>query len=143
MANSIHIDKQGPVWPLGNIAVSVAGTPVGIMSLVDPGNVNASGAPTSQTSDEYTSTCNQIVIQGFKGSAPMVPNTGNVYLVRKGVGAGTGNRADQGAIVLIIPSGQTGVFGSSSLVKNAFSPYHFSLDADNAGDAGQVTLLIF
>ena len=143
MTNSIHLDKQGPDWPIGNIVVATPGTPVPIMSLVDAAAAGSPSTPTSSTTDEYTATCNQIVVQGFKGSAPMSINVGNVYLVRKGVGSGTGNRADQGAIVLIIPPGQTGVLGSSSLVKNAFNPYRYYLDADNAGDAGQITLLIF
>ena len=143
MANSVHLDKQGPDWPLGSIVVPTPGTPVPIMSLVDPAAAGSPSTPTSTTTDEYTVACNQIVVQGMKGNSPMVNNSGNVYLVRKGVGAGTGNRADNGAIVLTIPPGQTGVLGSAAVVKNAFNPYRYSLDADNANDAGQITLLIF
>lgn len=143
MPNSVHIDKQGPDWPLGSIIVTAPGTPVNIMSLVDPGLANAPGAATGTTTDEYSPRCNQIVIQGVKGNSPVVNNTGNIYVVRKGVGTGTGNRADNGAIVLVIAPGSTGVLGPSALVKDVFSPYRYSIDADNANDAAQVTLLIF
>jgi hypothetical protein len=145
MPNSIHLDKQGPDWPLGSIVVATPGTPVNIMSVVDPSNVNSPSTSGNPASDEYTVACNQIIIQGFKNNAGagLVPNTGNLYLVRKGVTPGSGNRADTGVIVLVIPSGQTGVWGSAALVRNGFNPYRYSLDADNANDAGQVTLLIF
>jgi hypothetical protein len=63
VANSVCKDKQGPVWPLGNIIVAAAGTPVNIMSLVDASNVNQPETPTPGTAgaDEYTSRAQQII----------------------------------------------------------------------------------
>lgn len=144
MANSIHLDKQGPDWPLGNIIVVTPGTPVNIMSLVDASGANAPNAATTPTSDEYAVRCNQIIIQGFKANAGvgLIPNSGNLYLVRAAAG-GPGGHTDYGVIVLIIPAGQTASLGPSAMVKDVFNPYRYRLDADNPGDAGQVTLLIF
>ena len=143
MANSVHRDRHGPDWPLGSIVVAAAGTPVSIMSLVDAANANDPSTATTSASDEYTVAFGTIIVQGFKSSAPMVANVGNLYLIRKGVGGGSGNRADQGVIVLIIPPGGTGTLGAAALVRNVFNPYRYFLDADNSGDAGQVTGLVF
>jgi hypothetical protein len=144
MANSIRKDKQGPLWPLGSIVVAVAGTPVRMTSVVDPTNVNAPESATSATSDEYTVRAQQIFIQGMKSNAGsgLTNNTGNIYVLLKGVGAGTGNRTDTGVIVLTVPSGQTAVFASAPMNRNVFSPYELWIDADNAGDAAQCTLVI-
>jgi len=144
MAASVHKDFQGPDWPLGSIAVATPGTPVGLMSLVDPGNYNDPGTPSGTGMAEYTQRCNQIIFQGFKNNGTtFVANVGNIYVMRKGAGGGAGNRSDPGACVLIIPSGQTGVIGSAALNRNDLSPYRYYIDADNIGDAAQVTLLIF
>ena len=42
---TLSVDKSyvGPIWCLGNIIVTVPGTPVSIMSLVDSSNANAPG----------------------------------------------------------------------------------------------------
>ena len=155
MPNSIHKDKQGPDWPLGNIVVVAPGTPVSIMSLVDPNSLNASGSasPTASANNtgapaggnEFTERCQQIIFQAYKsaGANGLNTNTGNIYIVRKGVGAGTGNRADLGSIVAVLQSGQTFSVGSSALVKDVFSPYRYFIDADNVNDGCQVTLFIF
>jgi hypothetical protein len=144
MANSIRKDKQGPLWPLGSIIVVTPGTPVRLTSVVDPSNVNAPESATSATSDEYTVRANQIVIQGMKSNAGtgMVNNTGNIYILLKGVGAGTGNRTDTGVLVLTVPTGQTAVIAAAPMNRNVFSPYELWVDADNGGDAAQVTLII-
>jgi hypothetical protein len=147
MANSVHKDKQGPDWPLGSIVVTAPGTPVSIMSLVDPGSVNAPESPTPGTvgADEYTAVAQQIVIGGFKaGAGPpkLASNVGNVYLVRKPL-AGAGGSGDVGTIVLTVPPGTTAVLGSAALVRNVFNLYRYFIDADNANDAAQVTALIF
>jgi len=92
---SVQKDFSGPDWPLGLIAVATAGTPVGIMSLVDSANVNdpATITPGTSGANEYTQRCNQIVFYGVKAGAShgLQPNTGNVYVMRKGV-QGAGNR---------------------------------------------------
>ena len=141
---SIQKDRQGPDWPLGTIVVVTPGTPVSIMSLVDPNNLNAPGTPTPGTSgaDEYTVRAQQICFQGFKANTHgLQANTGNIYIVRKGV-QGAGNRDDYGSIVAVIPSGLTMWLASAALNRNVFSPYRYFIDADNANDACQVTLLI-
>lgn len=147
MANSVQKDIQGPDWPLGLIVVATPGTPVGIMSLVDPSGLNNPATPTPGTpgAGEYSVRANRIVFQGFKGNAGtgLTNNTGNVYVVRKGVGSGTGNRADYGSIVAVVTPGATVEFIPSAKIKDAFGPYRYSIDADNASDAALVTLFIF
>jgi hypothetical protein len=143
MTQSVMKDRQGPDWPLGAIAVATPGTPVGIMSLVDPTSVNAPETATTTSSDEYTPLCQQIMFQGFKsnGGTGMVPNAGNVYIMRKGA-AGAGNRTDFGAMVTVLLPGQTVFLASSARNRDTFSPYRYSLDADNAADGALVTLII-
>ena len=149
MANSVLQDPQGSDWPLGNIVVTVPGTPVRITSLVDATSVNAPETPTNpttfpsgpSTSDEFTRVAQQIIFQAFKaGAGPpkLALNTGNIYIVRKG---GTGV-ADIGIIVAVLTPGQTFVLGSSAMVRNVFSLYRYFIDADTANDACQVTAII-
>jgi len=145
---SVQKDRQGPDWPLGLIVVAAAGTPVGIMSLVDPASVNDPSTATppatgTSLSNEYTERANQIMIQGYRaGAHGLVNNTGNIYVMRKGV-QGAGNRDDYGSMVVAIAPGQTFSLGPSALVKDVFSPYRYFIDADNAGDSALVTLLMF
>jgi hypothetical protein len=144
MANSVHQDKQGPVWPLGNIAVPTPGTPVRITNLVDSGNVNAPESTTSSTSDEYTVRAQQIIFQAYKaGAAPprSGANTGNIYIVKKPL-AGAGGVGDIGTVIATLAPGQTFILGSAALNRNVYSPYEFYIDADTALDGCQVTLII-
>lgn len=141
---SVQQDKQGPDWPLGLIVVVTPNIPVNIMSLVDPASTDAPETPTPGTSgaDEYTARCNQIVFYGVKAlNGGLGPNTGNVYVMRKGV-QGSGGRSDYGSCVAILFPGQAYTLVPSALVKDGFSPYRYSIDADNAGDSALVTLLI-
>src|SRR6266403_3915364 len=133
MANSVLKDKQGD-WPLGYVNVPTSGTPVSIMTNVDPSLVNDPSKPTPGTSgaDEYTVRCQQMIFQGFHPSGgKMVANSGNVYLIRQPSSGGTGNLTDTGVIALIIPAGQTAVLASAPLNRNVFNPYRYRLDADN------------
>jgi hypothetical protein len=154
MALSVMKDFQGPDWPLGLIVVVTPGTPVSIMSLVDAGNVNApETAFGNQTSpqtiptggqQEYSVLAQQIMFQGVKstaGNAPLVNNSGNIYICRKGT-TGLGNRTDFGAIVAIVPPGQTLFLASSARNRDTWSPYRYYIDADNANDSALVTLLV-
>ena len=147
-------DFQGPDWPLGLIVVTSPGTPVSIMSLVDPSNVNApetgfgnqTAPQTIPTAgqQEYSVLAQQIMFQGFKstaGTAPMVNNSGNVYIVRKGT-AGAGNRTDFGAMVFVLTPGQTIFLASGARNRNTWSHYRYFLDADSANDGAIVTLII-
>lgn len=142
MANSVHQDRQGPDWPLGSIAVPTPGTPVSIMSLVDSGSVNAPESATSSTSSEYAPRAQQIVFQAFKASVTPPTNATAIYIVRKGVGGGSGNRSDLGTIVAILSPGTTFILSSSALNRDVFNPYRYFIDADSANDACQVTLLM-
>lgn len=145
MANSVHKDREGPDWPLGFISVAVPGTPVGLMTLVDSSNL---GAPQTGTATvgatDYSFAAQQIQFQAFKPGAShgTQNNVGNIYIVRQGVGAGSGNRDDTGAIVATLQPGQTYVLSSAPMNRNVYSPYRYSIDGDNAGDGAFVTLLI-
>ena len=149
MPNSVLQDPQGPDWPLGNIVVTVPGTPVRITNLVDSGAVNAPETPTNptvfpsgpSTSDEFTRVAQQIIFQAFKaGAGPpkLANNTGNIYIIRKGSQGIT----DLGVVVAVLTPGQSFVLGSSAMVRNVFSIYRYFIDADNANDACQVTAII-
>ena len=147
MANSVQIDPRGPDWPLGNIVVPTPGTPVNIMSIVDPTNANdpATLAPsaTGVTKMEYTPKFQQIIFQGFKaGANGLIVNTGNVYIVRKPIGAGSGGHNDLGCIVFCVTPGQTFVLAGSYMSGDMWSPYRYSIDADTANDACQVTGIV-
>jgi len=145
MANAAQKCPQGPFWPLGSIAVTTPGTVVNMMSFVDPTGINAPSSPTPGTAGaaEYTVRCNQIIIQGMKDSGTgLTNNTGNIYVIQKGPSSGSSNRADKGAIVLTVSSGLTAVIAASPMNRNVFNPYLLYIDADNAGDAAQITLII-
>jgi hypothetical protein len=133
-------NKAGPDWPLGLIVGVTPGTPVGIMSLVDPTSVNAPETATTASSDEYTSVFQQIMFQGVKAGAShgLVSNTGNCYIVRKGV-QGAGNRDDYGSVVAVVLPGQTMFIASAPRNRDTFSGYRYSVDFDNAGDSCLVT----
>lgn len=145
MANTVEKNPQGPVWVLGNIAVPTPGTPVSIMSLVDPSSVNDPNNPTSSTSNEYAPRAYQIIFQAGKVSGI---NTGNTYIIKRGAGAGTGNKADLGVVIATLPIGSTTsgfpqfTLTSAPMNRNTFNPYDFLIDADTAADAVQVTLII-
>lgn len=141
---SVQRDVHGPDWPLGAIVVATPGTPVGIMSLVDSSLLAAPATKTPGTSGapEYTVRFQQIIFQGFKPNTDgMQPNTGNVYIVRKGV-QGAGNRDDYGSIVYVLQPGDTLFLASAPLNRDVFSPYRYSLDADNAGDGALVVGIV-
>jgi len=148
MAQSVAQDINGPIWPLGLIVVVTPGTPVSIMSLVDPSSVNAptTTAANSAGVQEYTTRCQQIQVQGYKAGAGgngLQSNTGNVYLMKKAEATtGSGNRTDYGVMVAVITPQQTIFYGSAAFNRNVFGPYEYYIDADNANDGALVTLII-
>lgn len=146
MAQSLMVDIYGPDWPLGFIKVVTPGTPVGVMSLVDPNAYNDPLTLTQAQSFEYTPSCQQIFFQAVKPGAShgLQNNTGNIYLVRfAGRNAGgAGNRDDYGAIVWMLAPGANLFLSSAPLERNKFSPYRYYLDSDNANDGALVTLII-
>ena len=145
MANpSVQKNFLGPQWPLGFIKVVNAGTPVNIMSLVDPSSVNAPATPDPPTAGrEEPVVCNQIVFQGFKPGAAhgTQNNAGNVYVMVAGAG-GDGSRDDDGSRIATIAPGQTFTLTPAATKGSAFNPYDFFIDADNAND-GAYPLLVF
>lgn len=148
MPNSVQQDKFGPDWPLGLIVVAAAGTPVAITSLIDPSGVNNPNTPTPGTSgaDEYTENAQQILFQAFKaGAGPpaLIPNIGNIYIVRKPTGGNSGTPStDKGVIVATLTPGQTFTLSSSAMTKNVFNLYRYLIDADNNGDSCLVTAVM-
>jgi hypothetical protein len=143
VAISVHKDPQGPDWPLGNIAVPTTGTPVSIMNLVDSAQSNAPETATSGLTDEYTRRAQQIIFQAYKaGAAPpkFAANAGNVYVVRKSIGAGGQN--DVGTVIACLTPGQTFILGSAALNRNVYNLYRYFIDADTANDGCQVTAII-
>lgn len=145
MADSIQRDIGGPDWPIGLIVVASPGTPVGLMSVVDPANLGAPQTVAASSSPYQSSwTAQQIMLQGFQkgdGDTGLQDNTGNVYLMRAGHG-GDGTKADYGSIVACIKPGQTIFLASAPSARNVFSPYRYFVDADNAGDAVLATLFV-
>lgn len=146
MANSVHQNPQGSVWPLGNIVVPVPGTPVRITNLVDPTNLNAPETPAigPSASDEYTRRAQQILFQGYKaGAAPpkLANNTGNMYVIRKPL-AGAGGVGDVGTVIAVVQPGQTFVLASAPMDRNVFNLYDYFIDVDTANDAAQVSAII-
>jgi hypothetical protein len=153
MANSVHQNPHGPIWPLGNIAVPAPGTPVRVTNLVDSANANAPETATTTSSDEYSRRCSAIIFQACKaGGAPprLTNNQGNIYIVMKPLATG-GGAGDTGTVVAVLPafaSGTTGVVGqpfvltAAALNRDSISPYWFYIDSDTANDGCEVTLLI-
>lgn len=152
MSNSVHQDRQGPIWPLGHIAVPTPGTYVSIMSLVDSTFLAAPETPTSYggSTPEYTNRAYAIIFQACKvGAGPpkLTNNTGNVYIVRMPL-ASAGGIGDTGTVIVTLPPGATGqpgvpfVLTSAALNRNTLNAYEFYIDADTAADGCQVTLVI-
>jgi len=150
MANSVLNLRQGPIWPLGMIVNVTPGTPVNIMSLVDPSSVNDPNAKTGTQSYEYTVRAYEILFQAAKVGASHGTqiNTGNIYILKRGGTAGSGNRDDYGVLIATLSQGTTGVYPpvfrltAAAMNRNIFNPYDFLIDADNTGDGCQVTLNI-
>ena len=152
MALTVRQDPQGPLWPLGLISVATPGTPVGIMSLVDSAGVNDPNAATTTSSDEYTRRCYGFLITPCQSNAGTgtKPNTGNIYIMKRGKGAGAGNRTDFGCMIMSIPQGAATTpvlpgelpLQAAPMDRNVFNPYDIYIDADNANDGALVTLLI-
>lgn len=149
MPASVQKDYQGPDFPLGFIGIVTPGIPVSLMSLVDPLGANDPATPDPSPASgiaaglEFPIMPMNILIQALKPGVAhgTQANTGNIYLVRKGV-AGTGNRDDTGSIILTISQTQTlpqFLFPGPGM---KFSPYRYFLDADNAGDGAFVTLFL-
>ena len=147
MPQSIHKDFSGADWPLGFIGVPSPGTPVSIMSLVDPTNLDApatSTSPTRQLSQRQTPTCNVIMGQAVKPGAThgIQMYAGNIYIMRAPQGTGSGNRDDYGAMVMMVPPGGSFLIpASGGAPLTSLSPYRYWIDADNANDGALVTLI--
>jgi hypothetical protein len=152
MAQSIYRGFSGPFVPLGLIVVQTPGTPVRFTSLIDATALNApeTGTPAASanntgaatSSNEWTVTCQQIIIQAAKSNSGngLAANTGNIYIMLKGASGGLGNRTDYGAMVGFLTPGQTLILASAPVNCNVFNPYQLWLDADNGNDGALITL---
>lgn len=145
MALSVYQKYWGPIWPLGFVPVANNGTPVNIMSVVDPSNNNSPNTPTTYGGvvAEQSPTCHRIVFQGIKPGANnngMIANTGNIYVLRSPAGNGSGNRTDSGCIVGMCFPGQGYTYQSAEVDGNTLSPYDLRIDSDVDGEGALVTL---
>ena len=142
MPNSVYQSRTGTVWPLGYIAVPTPGTPVCIMHNVDASNNNAPGTASNSSTSEYATVVRALAIQGYHPGANnngMVANVGNIYLMMRPVGSGTGNRSDTGAMLKVIPPGQDLFFPIDPTGQSAHDPYSYFLDGDNSTEGALVT----
>lgn len=142
MANSIQKLRGAAMTPLGSIKVTTPGTPVSLMSYLDPGNNNAPGTPTGITINKYgadtpySPAVRGIGIQGYHQGAnnAITINAGNVYLLVAPAAGGSGNNQDVGAMVKVISPGADYFYPPDAANLDRISPYYLYLDADNAGD---------
>lgn len=149
MSLSVFQDPYGVDWPLGFVPVANNGTPVNIMSRVDPNNLNAPGTTANSSTAAASPRCHSVLIQGYQPGANnngMIPNQGYVYILRalgpgNGNAGGPANRADSGAMVRILPPGGEVVLPADEVDLATISPYRYTLDCDTDGDGGLVTLL--
>ena len=144
MADSIQKDQYGPDWPLGLIVVATPGTPVGIMSLVDPSSASSPNASGATSGLAFSPNAWEVIVTPAKkgGSHGTQANTGNIYIVRQG-NLGAGNHDDYGSIVAVVrPTDPPFRLTSNSQNRNSFGPYRYFIDADNASDGAVVTLII-
>jgi len=128
---------------LGFIEVVNLGTPVSIMSIVDPNDYSHPHQPNTYAEVgnhgwAYTVRCCQIRFQAVKpGTHGLGDNTGNIYIVRK-----DGSRDDPGTIVAMVEKGDVYETPSGMAQGNCLNPYRYFIDADNVGDGAIVTLFI-
>lgn len=150
MAPGIHKDYMGPIFPLGFIGVVTPGTPVNIMSLVDPLGANNPATPDPSPSSgiaaglEFPIMAMNAIFQAVKPGVThgTQANTGNVYVLGPPVSPGAGNRDDTGDIYFSSLAGQTlpqFLFPGAGI---KFSPYEIFVDGDSAGDGYFVTLFL-
>lgn len=116
----------GPIYPLGLISVTTAGTPVALT--VNVVGTTAFGTPASPA----PLSANQIIVM-----APST-NTGDVQLVFKSQAATAGSGA---SVILNVPKGAAMKLESPQL-SNPFAIAQLGLDATSSGDKAYITLVI-
>lgn len=145
-------DPQGVDWPLGFISPAAVGSPVNLMSLVDPGNNNAPGTPTGpgfpNNRAEYSPTCHKIFVQAIvpANNGGWQLSQGNIYVLRAlGPGnqnsGGPGNRSDTGALVTCLFPGGFFYLPAQEYDGPTISPYRYTIDVDVLGDGASVTMI--
>lgn len=142
MADSVHKDINGPIWPLGFIKVVSAGTPVSIMSLVTASVGSQAGSQVGSTDrSEYAARGCQLRFRGMKTNTHgMQNNSGNVYIIKK-FGA-NGSRDDYGTIIDVLTAGAMIELPTKQAESNCINPYEYYIDADNANDGAIVDLMV-
>jgi hypothetical protein len=142
MALSVQKGYTAPVWAAGYINVDTAGAPVNVMKNIDSANTNNPNTVSGNNATEYTRACRAIAFQGYKPGANnngMVVNSGYVYILCAPAG-GTGNRADSGSIMKVLPPGGDYVLQAITPGADMFSPYQVWIDCDNNNDGALVTI---
>lgn len=115
---------SGPIYPLGLITVTTAGTPVALTA-----NVSGNGAFGTSASPAPI-VANQIIV-----SAPAA-NTGDIQLIFTGQAAATGSGT---SVIMNVPKGTTQFLRSPNL-SNPFTVTGMSLDGTHSGDTAWVSL---
>ncbi len=142
MPLSVQKMTGGPVWPLGAVIVPTSGTPVCIMHNIDANNNSAPETatyPGNAVGYEFTPTLRGLSVYGLKPGANnngLVLNAGNIYLLTRPAGNGSGNRTDSGSIIAMIGPGQTFFYPPEAAMLDQFSPYSLFIDADSNNDGG-------
>lgn len=124
MADTHSGSQTGPVYCLGLIAVTTAGTPVPLST-----NVPTTGAFGTASSPNPVM-CNKIRVR-----TPST-NTGFIYLVING-----GSKSVSTSVVLAVPPGTVDELALTPL-NNGLSLEAFSLDADTSGNSAYVTAVM-
>lgn len=146
---SVHLDTNGPDWPLGFIDVTNPGTLVNIMVNIDAfllaqGGVTNNPDSSASSAREYSYRCNQImfIAQKPKQGGGTQLNSGNVYIMRAPAQIQTGGKGDTGSLYMPLTPGAIHTLAVPALDRNTLNPYRYFLDADNAGEGAFVTLII-
>jgi len=122
-------NTNGPSCPMGRITVAAAGTSVLFNDNWDP--KWDSSPVTAAKPAQYAIACSDIIIN------PVPLNAGGLYVVTRG-----GSKDDPNTIVMYIPKGSSPVHLSQSLGSDRFAPEAYALDAEQNGDAADISGVI-
>lgn len=104
------------------------------MSMQTQGLITVAAPGTSVAVSASSKSCSKINFQPLKSLAPVVQNTGSIYVCAKG-----GSRATPSSIRYILAPGQVAV--TMQQVSASEDLNNYAIDADNAGDGCFVTFI--